>query len=77
MNATRLPAELRVDVLMWRPVRESNPRLSPGQGDTLATELTDLYSVHCDQDIQRSFASPAALGSRVLKRHAARQSQFA
>jgi hypothetical protein len=26
----------------WRPVRESNPRLPPGQGGTLATELTDL-----------------------------------
>jgi hypothetical protein len=30
-------------MLLWRPVRESNPRLRPGQGRTLATELTDLW----------------------------------
>lgn len=30
--------------ILWRPVRESNPRLRPGQGRTLATELTDLQT---------------------------------
>lgn len=31
--------------ILWRPVRESNPRLRPGQGRTLATELTDLQEM--------------------------------